>query len=257
MGLSLPELWTLDYAAAYLWGRMASEAGVRDAAPAEGAAATVGRTVSAGPSAASGQLMARAGLPGASGPPVAPGGLLRAGRPATARAAGDEGAVGAARSEAGAVGWGGSVLVIAPETARKAVLARVPHGSVEAGGDVEWDAGLWFRPDKGWVQRLGEVRQRLAFGAPLAVISGGRLARRGRAVSARCISVRARQLGFRIEGVLGFGSPAMIAAAVCARAARATGRLDLADRAEAMYRLAVRPARSAVLAVSTLVLLTR
>lgn len=145
------------------------------------------------------------------------------------------------------------VLALAGSDGADALLARFPHAHLADAAAGQYAGAVWFKPSGDWTPRLPELRRTLAPRAPLAIVTPGRLAPRGQPNPALLMR-QVRRIGFRIEHVLGFGSPATLAAAAAVRGARAAGRLDLADRGEAAYRLSVRPKSGPRLSLCTLVL---
>jgi hypothetical protein len=255
MALNLPELWALEHAAAFLHASLAApdSASHPHDLPSGGTTTSGGATTSGGTTASGGATT--------SGDTTACGGVT------TTSGGPDSGvAWGVPRSATGVAVQPGEprrrVLLLAFDPALDALVARMPDvtvaGALEARAAGRLDSALWVYPTASWARQLAELRRSLAPGAPLVMVVRGRLADRGvpssRVPQGGVLVRHAQRLGFRIERILGFGSPTTLAAAAAVRGARIIGRLDLADRAETAYRLSVRPTAGWRLSLCSVVL---
>jgi len=116
-----------------------------------------------------------------------------------------------------------------------------------------FSAGLWASPTSSWAGALDSWSALLANNARLAVVAPGGLARN----LTGGLGHAAAGAGFRITSRQRIGSPRSLVAAAMVRFARTMRRPDLADRAEAAFRLSLRPRSHALPALCELLLLTR
>ena len=148
---------------------------------------------------------------------------------------------------------GARVLALAPADAGEAVLTRFPQAHLGDTGAARCSGAVWFKPSGNWAGQLAQLVRALGPSAPFAIMISGRLTSHPQPTSAMLVR-QARECGFSVERVLGFGSPVTLAAAAAVRGARMASRLDVADRGEAAYRLSVRPKAAARLSLCSLVL---